>query len=754
MTAKLWSRVAVGDVLGDRFEVVAPIGAGGTAAVYACKDRVLRGPAAVKVLTGSSEDARQRFLNESRILANLRSPHLVQVLDVGEINPTTPFMALELLPGRDLGDRLQKEGPLPWREVAELLAQVAGALADMHHLGVIHRDIKPNNIVQVGSTTGRRLVKVIDLGIAKVHDWAVVDTSGATPPPRHQTESGFVVGTPGFYPPEVSYVAADPRHDTFALGVTLYLLCTGRMPNLVDLRPMNEARPGCGAPPELEALVASALAVLPEDRIATADEFQRRLEAIRSAHADDSKPFLFAGCFELIQPLGVGAKGEVFRAYHRDAPCYVALKLLSDKSKNNPEERARFAREARVLKAVSHPALPELVECRTSDEQSQPYIAMTLAAGKPAGEYCIGKNRLPPGEVITTGQCLAGALVALHARGILHRDVHASNVLIDRTSKTTTATLIDAGMAELEDKFYAVVEQRYPTMPEKRVKLGTGGLERLEWTAPEARAGGGWTDRSDVYSLGLLLYRLLTGKRPLVDASGSVRSPREHQPACPPALSAALLTALNQNPDERSDAKMLLEMLDAAAHELAEETAEAVADAVAPAPPPPIPPPGPPASRANRQPRRWARVGMGALAGVVLLILAWRGGADRDDSTAPSQTPRSSGPPTLVASPLPEPPAQPDPKPTPAQVLASATAPKLLPMHDALELVSTELRRCAGLADGLLVVAFKVADGEDHAAVSVDSKSTEAVDRCVRDATVALRFQPEGPQSFTEEYTP
>ena len=88
---------------------------------------------------------------------------------------------------------------------------------------------------------------------------------------------------------------------------------------------MNEARPGCGVPPELEALVASALAVLPEDRIATADEFQRRLEAIRSAHADDSKPFLFAGCFELIQPLGVGAKGEVFRAYHRDAPCYVAL---------------------------------------------------------------------------------------------------------------------------------------------------------------------------------------------------------------------------------------------------------------------------------------------------------------------------------------------------------------------------------------------------------------------------------------------
>jgi serine/threonine protein kinase len=767
VTAKLWTRVSAGDVLGHRFRIVAPISSGGTAMVYECEDLHLHAPAAVKILTDPREDARLRFLDEGRILANLKSPHLVQVLAVGEVKPNdsdnagTPFMALELLPGRSLEQRLRQEGPLPWREVAELLGQVAGALADMHHVGVIHRDIKPGNIVEIGSMTRRRLVKVVDLGIAKVTDWTIVDTTGLTPSPRHQTEANFIVGTPGFYAPEVALVPANPRFDTFALGVTLYVLCTGVMPKLDDLRPMSEVCPQCDAPPELEALVVSALSVIVDDRVATAEEFGQRLEAIRVAHADEAEPYLFAGCFELLEPLGVGAKGEVYRAYNHDAPSYVALKLLSEQAQANPEERARFAREAQVLKAVRHPALPELFECRTSEKQRRPYIAMSLAPGRRAGEFCIARNLLPVAEVIEVGKCLAGALAALHARGIVHRDLHASNVVIDRVQKTTTATLIDVGMAQLDNKFFAVVEQRYHPRPKERVKLGTGGLETLEWTAPEAKAGGVWTGKSDVWSLGFLLHRLVTGRRPVTNATGALVSPRELQPRCSHGLAAALRAALSPDPDDRVDAVELIERLELAEEELVAETgdelrAEAAPAAIVVEPKPALEPPvglvSPPTSRT------WARAGIGALAAVVLLALAWRAGEDAPERAQvvavepPSLPPPGATQAAMAPSSSEALAAQPA---TRAPLLASSDLPPL-PMREALAVVAEDLRRCSTLAGGLLVVEFTTARHRDNfASVIVTSRTNSELDRCVNGATAAVRFQPpQEPQLFTEEYTP
>ena len=773
-TPKLWSGVAVGDVLDKRFKIVAPISSGGTATVYRCEDLHLRAPAAVKVLTEVTEDARLRFLDEGRILANLKSPHLVQVLAVGEVSPPANsgrpavlFMALELLPGRNLDQRLREEGPLPWREAAELLVQVAGALADMHQMGVIHRDIKPGNIVEIGSITRRRLVKIVDLGIAKVIDWTAVDTTGLTPSPRHQTEANLVVGTPGFIAPEARVVPsppATPRFDTFALGVTLYLLCTGVMPKLAELRPMNEVNPKCEAPLELEALVASALAVLPEDRIAKAEEFGHRLESIRAAYADESEPYLFAGCFELLQALGAGAKGEVYKAYNHDAPGRVALKLLSEQSKKNPEERARFAREAQVLSAVHHPALPEFHECRTSEKEPRPYIAMALAPGRCAGEFCIGKNILPAEEVIEVGKCLASALVNLHTRGIIHRDISTSNVVIDRVPKLTTAMLIDFGMAEIEPKFY---DLRDPPRPKERVHLGTGGLEQLDWTAPEAKATRVWTGKSDVWSLGLLLYRLLTGKRPATNPAGMLISPREVQPRCPHALASALLSALNPDPDERVDAAELLERLQAAADELAEET-EDVADELdqissAATPEPTVSKAAMAASPSSPRARAWAwvRLGMEALAAAALFVLVLRDG-DSAVSAGPLAPPSSGATQAAVTAPSPSPSsatqaavadlAPSPPRPSRGELLASSAVRK--PMREALAGAAEELRHCSDLAGGILVVQFTTAEyGDKFADVAIHSRTSPAVDRCVGDATAGIRFQPLAePQRFTEEY--
>jgi len=791
-----------GAVLGGRFEVEKRIGRGGMAEVFLSKDLLLHGLAAVKVLREGNTDARQRFADEGRLLANLRDPHLVRVLAVGETADGAPYMALEYLDGPSLEARL-RSGPLPWREVVDLAGQVAGALAALHRVGVIHRDVKPSNIVQLDGATGRPVAKLIDLGIAKVLDWSRVQGGGFTTSWRRKTEIGQVVGTHGFYPPEAALTEADPRYDTYGLGVTIYQLCTGGLPVPGEYRPMRELAPKAGIPAELEALVEAAVAVLPEDRVANAEEFARRLEAIRVAHADEATPHLFDGCYELLEVIGAGAKAEVYRAYHRDAGRYVALKLLSVKAQGKPEERLRFAREARVMGVVRHAALPEMVECRTSAKRAQPYISMSLVKGKRAGEFCIAGKTLAAAEVVAAGRMLAGALVALHERGVLHRDINSSNVLIDRGHETT-ATLIDVGMAELTDKFYAVVEQRYPTPPEERRALGTGGLEGLEWTAPEARAGKGWTAKSDVFSLGLLLYKMLTGKRPFAGESVEMVPPRAHGVACPRALERALRRALEHGPERRCDAQGLVDQLDEAVLEMEEEALDNATDEkVSEAPSrsssrgqadvtpganaradgsgeaagagmvsraegatetatavvaeprgvsaaPSMTSRFPQADVEAPQPWRLRALQAGMMAAVA--VLAWWGGR----ATAPGS--RTGGGVVVVADEprAAEPPAEIEAK---TEVVAAAVAEpmtvKLMPMTAAIESASPSLRRCAGLAGETLVVNFSAARGRDRfEAVTVLGGHDDEVERCVREAGTAIRFAPATSQSMRKEYAP
>ncbi|HRI10158.1 MAG TPA: protein kinase, partial [Nannocystaceae bacterium] len=164
-------------------------------------------------------------------------------------------------------------------------------------------------------------------------------------------------------------------------------------------------------------------------------------------------------------------------------------------------------------------------------------------------------------------QQVAGALATLHAHGILHRDVHAANVVIERGADVR-ATLVDLGAIEVTARFYAVAELRYPTPPERRTAPRSGDLARLAWTAPEIRTGGRWTERSDVFSLGLLLFTLLTGKRPFVDGATRARSLRKHLPRCPGPLADAIAWALEVDPHRRCDATEFMGALADAAAEV------------------------------------------------------------------------------------------------------------------------------------------------------------------------------------------
>ncbi|MEZ4452931.1 MAG: serine/threonine-protein kinase [Nannocystaceae bacterium] len=282
----------VGLVLAERFEIGARIGRGGMASVHVCRDLALHGLAAVKILRDNNADARRRFADEARILANLRSPHLVQVLAVGEMDDRAPYMVLEHLKGESLQARLRQRGPLPWREVVESAIQIALALEALHRVHVIHRDIKPSNVIAVESASGRLIVKLIDLGIAKVHDWSQVQEGRSRRRRGIRPSTGWSSALPASSAGG-GRRQADPRFDVYGLGVTIYLLCTGVAPTPGETVSMRERRPEAGVPAELDALVQAALASdphrgSPPPRISAVDSRRSQRPTPRSTERPSS----------------------------------------------------------------------------------------------------------------------------------------------------------------------------------------------------------------------------------------------------------------------------------------------------------------------------------------------------------------------------------------------------------------------------------------------------------------------------------
>jgi len=566
-----------GAMLDDRFEVKGRLGEGGMADLYLGTDRLLRCRVAIKVLRDDSPDARVRFLREAEVLSNVHHENLVDVVARGTVQPGgMPYTVLRYLPGEDLKTRLVEGGPLAWATVVEIGIQVADVLACLHEAGVLHRDVKPENIMWTHHTSRRVFVKLIDLGTARTslrfqgrQDRSFTPVCG----PRG-TAVGSVVGTRQYMPPEAGLQEPDARTDVFALGVTLYQLCTGKMPDdPLTPTPVRVAHPDAQIPEDLERVIMAALHWDTHERTPTAAKLHRELMALRAVHAVDEAG-LFAGRIELREHLATGAEAEVFRAYHCKLRRPVALKRLLERLEGNPDDRARFEREAWVLAALRHPGLPEVFDSGTADGRA--YTVMELCAGRPAQRYCTDENRLRPDEVLQVGVQVAEALRSVHAIGVIHRDLSAQNVLIE-AGREPRVKVIDFTGCLLTDRFFNLRDEPRPA--DALTILRDRPLHTLPFAAPEVRADRRWSERSDVYALGVLLYRLLTGKMPYAPQA------RDQYIPLPAGLHGrsvedVLMAMLHPNPAERlSDMAMVAERL----REVIEMEAER--DAAPPRPP-------------------------------------------------------------------------------------------------------------------------------------------------------------------------
>src|SRR5579859_3304554 len=266
-----------GDVVADQFELERLAGRGGMGEVWRARDRLQGAPVALKLLTGTTESGRARFLRESVVLSELRHPGIVRYVAHGVTPSEELYLAMEWLEGEDLSKRLER-GPLGIDETVALLRGAVEALAVAHARDIVHRDIKPANLFLPGGVIDD--VKILDFGVARVGDVT-------------RTRAGGMVGTPGYMSPEQARgdQDADARCDVFALGCVAFECLTGRrafeadhvmavlakilldeVPRVSDLLPE--------VPSALDALVRRMVSKDREDRPRNAEEILPLLEEI------------------------------------------------------------------------------------------------------------------------------------------------------------------------------------------------------------------------------------------------------------------------------------------------------------------------------------------------------------------------------------------------------------------------------------------------------------------------------------------
>jgi serine/threonine-protein kinase len=272
--------------LSRRFRIVRRLGAGGMGTVFLAEQiGVGNRPVALKVLNRKLLDDPElllRFQNEAASTGRISHMNVVTIYESGQADDGTPYIAMQFLEGESLRQVLKRRGALPLPEVAEILQQAARGLNAAHKLGIIHRDIKPDNIFLTYGDEGELIIKVVDFGIAKLREAST------------NTMTGMVLGTPAYISCEqasgMRSEELDARADVYSLGVVVYEMLTGRVPFhsdtpfgylrkhlMEDPPPFRTVAPALGVPPAVESAIMKALVKDRNQRYASTLDFARAL---------------------------------------------------------------------------------------------------------------------------------------------------------------------------------------------------------------------------------------------------------------------------------------------------------------------------------------------------------------------------------------------------------------------------------------------------------------------------------------------
>ncbi len=275
--------IGIGHEIGN-YRVVRKLGSGGMGAVYLAEHPLIGKRVALKVLhvdLAKNPEVVTRFFNEARAVNQIGNEHIVDIHDFGRTPDGDSFFVMELLEGTSLAGLLERERVLSTRRALRIAAQIADALGAAHAAGILHRDLKPDNVFLVTRGGKPDFVKILDFGLAKL-----LDRAG----PSQLTRAGVVLGTPQYMSPEQceSKVTIDARSDVYALGVLLYHMLTGTVPfdgktmgdilvQHVSATPRRPRELSQGVPAAVETLILRCLEKRPEDRFQSMAEVRSAL---------------------------------------------------------------------------------------------------------------------------------------------------------------------------------------------------------------------------------------------------------------------------------------------------------------------------------------------------------------------------------------------------------------------------------------------------------------------------------------------
>lgn len=343
----------IGKLLDDRYEQLELIGSGGMSVVYKSLDRKLNRYDAIKILKDdliADDESRERFLAESRAIAMLSHPNIVSIYDVGhsdDVGDAIEYIVMELIDGITLKQYIKKRGQLNWKESLHFSAQIAKALAHAHEKGIIHRDIKPQNIMLLKDGT----IKVADFGIA-----ALQNSMG---------DSDEALGSVHYMAPEQSKgAAADARSDIYSLGVVMYEMLTGQYPYTgetpeeiaikhINGNPVRPRKLNKSIPVRLEKIILKAMSSDLQTRYQTAEEMVQDLEHFRKEQVtEEMKSSIGPIDLEPKETKPVKKTPVKNEVKEKPVPEVAPIRKKGELTKENYKKRRRRSRKVTMLTGV------------------------------------------------------------------------------------------------------------------------------------------------------------------------------------------------------------------------------------------------------------------------------------------------------------------------------------------------------------------------------------------------------------------
>ncbi|MBV9820146.1 MAG: protein kinase [Solirubrobacterales bacterium] len=533
------ARFELGAVVADR-RIDAIAGEGGMGIVYRAWNLRLKRVEAVKVISEEfvrDKSFRDRFARETELAASIEHPNVVTLYDSGEGPGGELFIAMRYVEGTTLERMIKERGHLDPRMAAELTAQVASALDAAHGQGLVHRDVKPANIL-IASHAGRLHAYLTDFGLAKR-----VSSQSAL------TGIGLMVGTIDYMAPEQAGTRpVDLRADVYALGATLFVALTGQVPyprdgdlarlvaKIGESPPMvSEVTPG--VPTAFDLVISRAMAEDPADRYESAGELghaalgasgRRSTGSGRGARAPDpiTVGSVIDDRYQIEAEAGSGGMAVVYRATHLKLAKTVALKVMSPNLAADPEFQRRFEGEARAASEIDHENVIPVYDF--GEDEHGLYIVMRYVEQN-LRDLLRARGAMEPRRAVQVIEQVASALDAAHDRGLLHRDIKPANILVEES--TSRIFLADFGLVRAGGE---------DVMTGSRV-LGT------DWYMAPERRRHEETKLGDVYSLGCVLWEMLAGPGQHLPGRSAVQGAT----TVPPGLRAVVEQAASERPLER-----------------------------------------------------------------------------------------------------------------------------------------------------------------------------------------------------------